>query len=503
LEDLVGCVGTTADLSAIRFPDDEEYETIHAIFVGRQRLRITKVFREMPHTLICHGTILPESSTSHSMATHPLGWGLIPRSWCRFGLDPPTTRQKPTEAEHAPPISTATRIRRLTRRRSRHSQSSSSSSSSQPPPPNSPISSVPLGNPLSIFDSRLSTWRHFGPISSGSVSPLPTSNASPRLDHFVDDTVPDTPEPIALHTSAPDISVTAQSRPIPDRVSEDGSDSTTDSRSSYHTPSGEGPVDTLLPEGSAKQPDVIVEDVELIMDRAVDRDGKPFRYRIQQACHPRLLARRDVLAAAAQCFTSLPFWVYRQYDIYHLVSTIQAELFNWNDTWNVDKFRPELAVPFSYWLVQNLPMPGQLKAHILGIDHVVQRLRALLEVIRRSTACICGVCNASITSNRYIICLAQEGSFQTYVNPSGVLHDIVTVSQVTQSSVILMGSASEEYSWFPGYAWTIANCAGCTDHLGWLFTAVNEDLRPRRFWGIRREAIVPGLISSSDWRPCI
>lgn len=67
----------------------------------------------------------------------------------------------------------------------------------------------------------------------------------------------------------------------------------------------------------------------------------------------------------------------------HLVTAIQAELFSWNDTWNVERFRPELAVPFSYWLVQNLPIPGQLKAEILGIDHVVQRLRALLDVIRR------------------------------------------------------------------------------------------------------------------------
>ncbi|TPP58022.1 Cereblon [Fasciola gigantica] len=503
LDDLIDCVGTTADLIAIRIPDDEEYGTIHAIFVGRQRIRIAKVARDDNYPLVCHGTILPETSTNHSMATHSLGWGLLPRSWCRFGLDPPATKQKLPEAEHIPPVSAVTRIRRLAHRRSRHSQSSSSSS--QPPlPSTNPISLVPPGNPLSIFDSRLSTWRHFGPLNSGSVSPLPTSGVSPRLDHFIDDTVPHASDSAVMsHTSTPDLSPSAgaPSRPITDRASESGSDSTTDSRSSYHTPTGECPSEAL--EGAPSQPDIIVEDVELIMDRAVDRDGRPFRYRIQQPCHPRLLARRDMLAAAAQCFASLPFWVYRQYDLNYLVTAIQAELFSWNDTWHVDRFRPELAVPFSYWLVQNLPMPGQLKAYILGIDHVVQRLRALLDVIRRSAACVCGLCDANITSNRYIICLAQEGSFQTYVNAAGVLHDMVTVSQITQSSVTLVGSPSEEYSWFPGYAWTIANCAGCSRHLGWLFTAVKEDLRPRRFWGIRRDSIVPGLINSSDWRPCV
>ena len=28
-----------------------------------------------------------------------------------------------------------------------------------------------------------------------------------------------------------------------------------------------------------------------------------------------------------------------------------------------------------------------------------------------------------------------------------------------------------EDSWFPGYSWTILNCAGCGRHLGWRFTA--------------------------------
>ncbi|KAA0191258.1 Protein cereblon, partial [Fasciolopsis buskii] len=339
----------------------------------------------------------------------------------------------------------------LTRRRSRHSQSSSSSSSSQPlPVPINSISLVPPGNPLSIFDSRLSTWRHFGPINSGSISPLPVSGASPHLDHFVDDVIVHDSEFVTgVHASTPDLSSNTSSptRPVANRAFEDGFDSS-NSRSSYHTPTGEYLNDAS--EGSTKQPDIIVEDVELIMDRAVDRDGRPFRYRIQQPCHPRLLARRDMLAAAAQSFASLPFWVYRQYDLNHLVTAIQAELFSWNDTWNVERFRPELAVPFSYWLVQNLPIPGQLKAEILGIDHVVQRLRALLDVIRRSAACVCGMCDANITSNKYIICLAQEGSFQTYVNPSGVLQDIVTVSQTTQSSVVLIGPPTEYYSWFPG-----------------------------------------------------
>jgi hypothetical protein len=33
----------------------------------------------------------------------------------------------------------------------------------------------------------------------------------------------------------------------------------------------------------------------------------------------------------------------------------------------------------------------------------------------------------------------------------------------------LEGAASAEYSWFPGYAWTIALCAACAVHLGWRY----------------------------------
>ncbi|KAA3677271.1 cereblon [Paragonimus westermani] len=446
LDDLIGFVGTSADLMAIRFPDDEEDHTTHAIFVGRQRFLIKKMTRDESYPLVCHGTILPELSVNREMASHPLGWGLIPRSWSRFGTDPIAIRSKQPEMDPVLPASDHSRSSRAkpARRRSRHSQDSTSASSTSSSSPSASYHSatcvLPPGNPLSIFDSRLSTWRYFGPVSSGSASTfssVPSSNS--RLDHFVDDTPIQTAR--GLHaTNTPDVTSVAIGS-TEHGADDDGAiavlsavlcqptcTNTTDTAavtSSQHT----------IPQPTEPRIDELTEDVELIMDRAVDRVGRPFRYRIRQPCHPRLLARRDVLAAVAESFVPLPVWVYRQYDV--------------------------------------------------------------------STACVCVGCDANITSNRDIICLAQEGSFQTYVNPAGVLHDMVTVSQVAQDAIMLVGSASEEYSWFPGYSWTIANCANCSQHLGWLFNAVKSDLLPRRFWGIRREAIVPGLINSTDWHPCV
>ncbi|CAH8471533.1 unnamed protein product [Schistosoma rodhaini] len=411
LGDFVGCVGTTADLVAICIPDSNENAPIRAMFIGRQRIRITKATRDSLYPLVCHGTILPEASFDREMASHPLGWGLIPRSWARFGRDPLPARPS-AHNSNSNQVSASVASTKYPNSRPSHNSLPSS------PPSHSLTVNFcipPAGNAFSIFDSRLSTWRTTGPISSGNTYPS-CSSAGARLDHFVDD-------------DSDQEENSKKSKCDHDKFDNEGDTELNCASSSYNKKQGVKSGNKLARSSS------LSEDIELIVDRAVDRVGRPFHYRIKQLCDPRLLARRDVLAAVAQSYASLPYWVYRQYDL--------------------------------------------------------------------STACVCSSCDANITSNQYIICLAQEGSSQTYINPSGILHDIVTVSQVTPNSVNLIGEASAEYSWFPGYSWTIANCSSCYQHMGWLFKALNDQLRPRKFWGIRRQTVVPGLISASDWRPCI
>ena len=41
---------------------------------------------------------------------------------------------------------------------------------------------------------------------------------------------------------------------------------------------------------------------------------------------------------------------------------------------------------------------------------------------------------------------------------------------VEECDVRFQGSACTQDSWFPGYAWTIAYCGFCRNHLGWKFT---------------------------------
>lgn len=49
--------------------------------------------------------------------------------------------------------------------------------------------------------------------------------------------------------------------------------------------------------------------------------------------------------------------------------------------------------------------------------------------------------------------------------------------------------STAEHSWFPGYAWTIASCRECGQHLGWRFTATRTGLMPQAFWGLRRACV--------------
>jgi cereblon len=53
--------------------------------------------------------------------------------------------------------------------------------------------------------------------------------------------------------------------------------------------------------------------------------------------------------------------------------------------------------------------------------------------------------------------MSADGPVSAFVNPGGVVHETATFYKA--SNLVLVGAKSEEHSWFPGYAWTIAVCA--------------------------------------------
>jgi cereblon len=83
--------------------------------------------------------------------------------------------------------------------------------------------------------------------------------------------------------------------------------------------------------------------------------------------------------------------------------------------------------------------------------------------------------------------MTAAGSAQTFLNPHGFVHEVVTVRWAENLEVA--GPSTTEFTWYPGYAWQSAWCAACGAHVGWSFAAVGQS-DPVRFWGLRRDTIV-------------
>ncbi|KAL3316723.1 hypothetical protein Ciccas_004630 [Cichlidogyrus casuarinus] len=165
------------------------------------------------------------------------------------------------------------------------------------------------------------------------------------------------------------------------------------------------------------------------------------------------------------------------------------ELHRWHATWSIDHWNTELAVPFSYWLMHNLPISGWQKMMLLSYDNLVERFLQILSILRSSSMVVCRSCNNLVTAMSEVICLAREGGIGTYVNPAGAMHEVITVAS---ASVKTVGNPSTDFSWFPDYAWTCCYCNHCHNFMGWKFTSTKPDMVPQIFWGLRRESLRTG-----------
>ncbi len=86
------------------------------------------------------------------------------------------------------------------------------------------------------------------------------------------------------------------------------------------------------------------------------------------------------------------------------------------------------------------------------------------------------------------------GSIGLHVNPHGIVHDTVTLRDVSYGCFVLIGPRVSEDSWFPGYDWQVADCGVCGQHIGWHFTLCSHSSGGhemiQNFWGLRRAAMM-------------
>ncbi|RMX48678.1 hypothetical protein pdam_00014329 [Pocillopora damicornis] len=179
-----------------------------------------------------------------------------------------------------------------------------------------------------------------------------------------------------------------------------------------------------------------------------------------------------------------------KYHKFLLMELIKKELKSWSETLRIDNV-PRSPLDFSFWVAANMPLDDSLRLQILGINCPTQRLRKELEIVRKCSVLCCRSCDTKIVEKSDLFSMSLDGPLGAYVNPNGWVHETLTFYRA--SGIRLRGKPTAQNSWFPGYAWTIAECAQCADHLGWRFTAVKKGLSPNKFWGLTRASLRPTL----------
>eukprot|EP00092_Neocalanus_flemingeri_P026199 GFUD01028396.1.p1 GENE.GFUD01028396.1~~GFUD01028396.1.p1 ORF type:complete len:501 (-),score=156.82 GFUD01028396.1:23-1525(-) len=197
----------------------------------------------------------------------------------------------------------------------------------------------------------------------------------------------------------------------------------------------------------------------------------------------------------------LPPWVWDMYSPISLVAKVKQELSKLSSLSLQLPSLPAGPSELSWWVAANLPINDKLRAQLLAINSPVQRLRVELSFLSQCRVLVCRRCSKQLGDQQNIFSMSKEGPQGAFVNPGGHVHETLTLYKA--KNLRLVGQPSTEYSWFPGYAWTITECLGCWNHIGWKFTAFNPNLRPEKFYGFSRRSIeakveVPDQPDSED-----
>ncbi|PON67854.1 PUA-like domain containing protein [Parasponia andersonii] len=184
--------------------------------------------------------------------------------------------------------------------------------------------------------------------------------------------------------------------------------------------------------------------------------------------------------------TFWPFWVYRMYDSYCLA---QKAADMWKQIVGAPSMEGLVKKPdlLSFYIASKIPVSESTRQELLEIDGISYRLRREIELLESVDLIRCRNCQAVIARRSDMLVMSSDGPLGAYVNPHGFVHEVMTLYRAF--GLALIGPAVREYSWFPGYAWTITNCASCETQMGWLFSATNKNLKPRLFWGIRSSQV--------------
>ncbi|XP_034232877.1 protein cereblon isoform X2 [Thrips palmi] len=179
-----------------------------------------------------------------------------------------------------------------------------------------------------------------------------------------------------------------------------------------------------------------------------------------------------------------PAWVYDQYDPERLVKQM-LEILSCHKAVSPIPTDP---VALSYWVARSLPIKDSRRLVLLRMNSAIDRLRWEIFTLNKLSLLCCRQCGQHVAHQQDVFSMSVEGMQGTYCNVYGYVYETVTIHKATGLR-LQNAPPSTEFSWFPGYAWTVAACSRCRKHMGWHFTATSPDMKPRGFWGLCRRAL--------------
>jgi len=98
---------------------------------------------------------------------------------------------------------------------------------------------------------------------------------------------------------------------------------------------------------------------------------------------------------------------------------------------------------------------------------------------------VCRACETVVARTAWVGAPDDGPAARVFFNPQGVVMKVVCLRRVAH--VRAGGTPTQEFSWFPGYAWSYGMCGGCGRQLGWRFTPVGAGTT---FWTVLADAVV-------------
>lgn len=97
---------------------------------------------------------------------------------------------------------------------------------------------------------------------------------------------------------------------------------------------------------------------------------------------------------------------------------------------------------------------------------------------------LCAWCHNRVANEKDRFPYNGQDEF-TFANPEGIRFAIITFSRTLGCREL--GLPTLDHTWFPGHAWSVCQCDGCRQQLGWYYAG------PHRFAGLIKARIVRAL----------